>query len=315
MGECEPVLTAPVEVALTAVVDAALRATSALLGMEFSYVGGLTATTFTYTRLHGHWPGLRQGEQIARADSFCARMLDGAPPSTSDAAGDPSYASVPFRDRLGICSYAGVPILAADGTVLGTLAAMDHRAVPVDPAALTVLRALAQGLAAAGGPQDGQPADGQPPIRLRRTPSGWLVETPNGGAHPADDSTAAMVLADLLADDLTPAPRPKRPERDLDEVERLRLSVVQLEHALASRVVVEQAIGVLAERHRIRPREAFERLRRVARGKGRRVHDLAREVVASIEDPAIPLPADLAAPSRRGGAPSARRPSPATSRR
>jgi hypothetical protein len=72
-----------------------------------------------------------------------------------------------------------------------------------------------------------------------------------------------------------------------------------LEHALASRVIVEQAIGVLAERNRIRPRDAFERLRRTARGMGRRVHDLARQVVDSVGDPRAALPGELGG---RGGA-------------
>jgi hypothetical protein len=107
-----------------------------------------------------------------------------------------------------------------------------------------------------------------------------------------------MVLADLLAEDLTPPGRPRRPDHDLTEIEQLRLSVVQLEHALASRVIVEQAIGVLAERHRIRPRDAFERLRRTARSMGRRVHDLARQVVESVSDPRTVLPGELAG---RGG--------------
>ncbi len=72
------------------------------------------------------------------------------------------------------------------------------------------------------------------------------------------------------------------------------MSVKQLEHALAARVVVEQAIGVLTERQRSSPRQAFERLRKVARSRGRKVHDLAREVVMSANDPAVPLPPELA---------------------
>jgi hypothetical protein len=46
------------------------------------------------------------------------------------------------------------------------------------------------------------------------------------------------------------------------------MSVKQLEHALAARVVVEQAIGVLTERQHSSPRQAFERLRKVARSRG-----------------------------------------------
>src|SRR6202034_862187 len=65
------------------------------------------------------------------------------------------------------------------------------------------------------------------------------------------------------------------------EAERLAVTVAQLEHALASRVRVEQAIGVLAERHRLHPREAFDLLRGAARSRGCRVTAMAQDVGAS----------------------------------
>ena len=60
-----------------------------------------------------------------------------------------------------------------------------------------------------------------------------------------------------------------------------------------ARVVVEQAIGVLAERLKSTPREAFERLRRGARTRGRRVHDLAKDVVTSVNSPVPTLPPEF----------------------
>ena len=77
------------------------------------------------------------------------------------------------------------------------------------------------------------------------------------------------------------------------EAERLAVTVAQLEHALASRVRVEQAIGVLAERHRIRPREAFDLLRRASRSRGTRVTDMAQDVVESTANPLLRLPDEL----------------------
>ena len=126
---------------------------------------------------------------------------------------------------------------------------------------------------------------------IRRTPDGWHVG--DAGA-PDGDLTTAMVLADLLHEELAPPARPPRPEEPLDEVARLRLAVTQLEHALAARVVVEQSIGVLAERLSVTPREAFERLRKVARRSGARVHDLARDVVRSVTED-VTLPPELKA--------------------
>ena len=57
---------------------------------------------------------------------------------------------------------------------------------------------------------------------------------------------------------------------------------------------MEQAIGVLAERQHSTPRAAFDRLRKASRSRGRKVHDLAREVVASVTDHGVPLPPELA---------------------
>lgn len=63
----------------------------------------------------------------------------------------------------------------------------------------------------------------------------------------------------------------------------------QLEHALESRVVIEQAKGVLAERFGLDVDQAFEVLRRAARSNRLRIHALAAEVVKS---PTTPTPID-----------------------
>ena len=145
-------------------------------------------------------------------------------------------------------------------------------------------------------------------VVVRRSGHGWQI-----GDEQTADLTSAMVLADLLAADLgVPAPPPagisgprrSTPVTEEDEAARLAVTVAQLEHALAARVRVEQAIGVLAERHRLRPREAFDLLRRVARSAGRRVIEVAENVVDSASNPLLPLPEELArkqAPPRKRG--------------
>jgi len=148
-------------------------------------------------------------------------------------------------------------------------------------------------------------------IVVRRVEHGWQV-----GDEETADLTSAMVLADLLAADLgTPAPPPAGPPRHgapdhgaLSEAARLAVTVAQLEHALAARVRVEQAIGVLAERHRLRPRQAFDLLRSAARAGGRRVIEVAEDVVASASNPLLPLPPELARtqPAARTRGPSPR---------
>src|SRR3954471_14240898 len=67
----------------------------------------------------------------------------------------------------------------------------------------------------------------------------------------------------------------------------LRERNAQLQHALDSRIRIEQAKGVLAERLQLTTAEAFETLRRAARSSQMRLHDLAELVV---ESPATPPP-------------------------
>jgi AmiR/NasT family two-component response regulator len=83
------------------------------------------------------------------------------------------------------------------------------------------------------------------------------------------------------------------------ESERTYQLIDQLEHALHYRVVIEQAKGILMEREQLDPAGAFDRLRKAARARRRRVSDVAAEVV---EGHALPLPSP---PNGDGGHPPA----------
>jgi hypothetical protein len=81
--------------------------------------------------------------------------------------------------------------------------------------------------------------------------------------------------------------------------------VAQLQHALTSRIVVEQAKGMLAERYSLTPAEAFELIRLAARSNGLKVHALSNSVLGSPrETPAVildlftTLPQKSVAPAR-----------------
>jgi hypothetical protein len=131
--------------------------------------------------------------------------------------------------------------------------------------------------------------DGSRPERPERP------ERPDGSQHAAPRHDAARQRDGRRG---TPgrhaAPPSGNDGAEADEASRLAVTVAQLEHALASRVGVEQAIGVLAERHRLRPREAFDLLRGAARSRGQRVPDIAQDVVASTANPLLRLPDELA---------------------
>jgi ANTAR domain len=67
-----------------------------------------------------------------------------------------------------------------------------------------------------------------------------------------------------------------------DPADFLLERTIQLQIALDSRIVVEQAKGILAERDGIGVDEAFERLRIEARSRRMKLHDLAAGVVATV---------------------------------
>lgn len=62
----------------------------------------------------------------------------------------------------------------------------------------------------------------------------------------------------------------------------------QLEQALQSRVAIEQAKGILAERYRLDPDVAFDVIRRAARSNRMKLHDLVRRI-----RPGEPTPDEL----------------------
>ena len=178
-----------------------------------------------------------------------------------------------------------------------------------------------------GSNSTGEPED----VVVRKAERGWIVGDESVSdltsamvladlfaADQADDDTTALEAVDEHGAPRRAARRPSAPaprvgdsgaHRQLPtvsdgaevadrsgesgEAERLAVTVAQLEHALAARVRVEQAIGVLAERHRLRPREAFDLLRKASRSRGARVTELAQDVVASTANPLLRLPDEL----------------------
>lgn len=89
------------------------------------------------------------------------------------------------------------------------------------------------------------------------------------GQHPAPDLVVVRAVAKVAGTWL---------ERGRD-LERSVILAGQLQQALTSRVVIEQAKGMLAERWQVTPDEAFTPLRRHARVNRRPLHVLAHEIV------------------------------------
>lgn len=71
------------------------------------------------------------------------------------------------------------------------------------------------------------------------------------------------------------------PSDEVGRSELLERENVQLREALSSRIVIEQAKGVLAERFRLDLEQAFELLRRAARSNRMSIHELAASVTTA----------------------------------
>jgi GAF domain-containing protein len=114
------------------------------------------------------------------------------------------------------------------------------------------------------------------PLRLREVTLGALnllsvTRAPMAGA----DLIVARAFADLAALSITQ-------HRASTEAQRLN---EQLSGALTSRVVIEQAKGVICERAGVDLAEAFTRLRAYARSHNQRLTDVARAAIDGTLDP------------------------------
>jgi transcriptional regulator with GAF, ATPase, and Fis domain len=114
------------------------------------------------------------------------------------------------------------------------------------------------------------------PMRLRGQVIGALnLLRGEVGALGAEDVARAQALADIATIAIL---------QNRIAVEAQVMNT-QLGLALSSRISIEQARGVVAERHRVTPDEAFDWLRRYARDNHLRLADLARATVFGDIDP------------------------------
>jgi GAF domain-containing protein len=114
------------------------------------------------------------------------------------------------------------------------------------------------------------------PMRLRGQIIGALnlFRTETGSLN-ADDVAVAQALADLATIAILQN-RTTVEQRDIN---------AQLTAALSSRVAIEQAKGMIAEREQVPVDQAFDRLRRHARNHNLRLADVARDTVSGDIDP------------------------------
>jgi len=153
------------------------------------------------------------------------------------------------------CYRSGAPVLEADLAVIGTR--WPHFAPEALAAGFRSVQAL--------------------PMRLRGTVIGALNLF---GADPAEMQSVDIESAQALADVATIAILQERKSHHTQVLNE------QLQHALNSRIVIEQAKGMVAERASINMPAAFSALRSYARLHNLRLVDVARSIVAGSLGPA-----------------------------
>ncbi len=146
------------------------------------------------------------------------------------------------------CYRSGAPVLEDDLAVIGTR--WPHFAPEALAAGFRSVQAL--------------------PMRLRGTVIGALNLF---GADPAEMQRVDMDSAQALADIATIAIVQQRKSHQAQALNE------QLQHALNSRIVIEQAKGMVAERESLNLQAAFSSLRTYARNHNLRLVDVARAVV------------------------------------
>lgn len=73
---------------------------------------------------HGYQ--VKEGTVFKWSDSFCSRMVKGLGPNIApDSEQITEYALAPIGQQVDICAYVGVPIYKKDGSLFGTLCAID----------------------------------------------------------------------------------------------------------------------------------------------------------------------------------------------
>ncbi|MBN2866608.1 MAG: sensor domain-containing diguanylate cyclase [Thiotrichales bacterium] len=93
------------------------------------------------TRTHGeewvvlqaedHGYNVQEGAIYNWADSFCSQMVQGFGPRIAPCSNDiPVYAHAPIGQQVPIGAYIGVPVNNADGSLFGTLCAIDPKSQP-----------------------------------------------------------------------------------------------------------------------------------------------------------------------------------------
>jgi len=96
------------------------------LGFKLWMITRIEGNDWIVLSSESHGYGIQAGDVFAWSDSFCSRMVQGLGPNFApDSDAVSAYAAAPIGRQVPIRSYVGVPLTRFDGSLFGTLCAID----------------------------------------------------------------------------------------------------------------------------------------------------------------------------------------------
>lgn len=121
----------------------------AITGMRFSAVARVTDRRWTTCAVADLLDfGLKPGQDLILETTICRELRPGRTTSFGQASTHPVFAAHPAPKIYGFESHISVPLVLADGTLFGSLCALDPRPAVLDEAVLSRVEALAASIAA-----------------------------------------------------------------------------------------------------------------------------------------------------------------------
>ncbi|QKG67072.1 sensor domain-containing diguanylate cyclase [Pseudomonas sp. B14-6] len=101
------------------------------LGFDLWMITRADGDEWTVLHCENHGYEIQPGRVLRWSDSFCSEMVNGNGPRIApNSRLVPCYAAAPIGQQLRIHSYIGVPLLLSDGSLFGTLCAIDPAPQP-----------------------------------------------------------------------------------------------------------------------------------------------------------------------------------------
>ena len=110
--------------------DSAARSILSYLHQQFGFQLWMVTRTqgedWIMLQVEDQGYGVKEGDVFCWSDSFCSRMVKGEGPYIAPCITTvPAYREAPIGQQISIGSYIGMPIVLSDGSVFGTLCAID----------------------------------------------------------------------------------------------------------------------------------------------------------------------------------------------